>query len=100
MRRRTTMTVGFIINDITNPMHSTVFKAAGGRPPAWLHAHLVNTGGEPQREAAAIDLLQRGRVDGLIMTINSEQDAKCRAARRAPVPGVLSTTRCRSRSIR
>ena len=28
MRRRTTMTVGFIINDITNPMHSNVFKAA------------------------------------------------------------------------
>jgi transcriptional regulator with XRE-family HTH domain len=28
MRRRTTMTIGFIINDITNPMHSNVFKAA------------------------------------------------------------------------
>ncbi len=91
MRRRTTMTVGFIINDITNPMHSNVFKAAEAElRPHGFTLHLVNTGGEPQREAAAIDMLQRGRVDGLIMTINSEQDAECRARLAGlRVPGVL-----------
>jgi LacI family transcriptional regulator len=52
--------------------------------------HLVNTGGEPAREAAAIDLLQRGRVDGLIMTINSERDPDCRERLASlAVPGVL-----------
>ena len=91
MRRRTTMTVGFIINDITNPMHSNVFKAAEAElRPHGFTLHLVNTGGEPDREAAAIDLLQRGRVDGLMMTINSEQDAACRARLAGlRVPGVL-----------
>lgn len=91
MRRRTTMTVGFIINDITNPMHSTVFKAAEAElRPHGFTLHLVNTGGEPEREAAAIDMLQRGRVDGLIMTINSEQDPECRARLAGlRVPGVL-----------
>ena len=91
MRRRTTMTVGFIINDITNPMHSNVFKAAEAElRPHGFTLHLINTGGEPQREAAAIDMLQRGRVDGLMMTINSEQDAECRARLAAlRVPGVL-----------
>jgi LacI family transcriptional regulator len=91
MRRRTTMTVGFIVNDITNPLHATVFKAAETelREPGFT-LHLVNTGGEPRREAAAIDFLQRGRVDGLIMTINSEQDPECRARLGAlRVPGVL-----------
>ena len=91
MRRRTTMTVGFIINDITNPMHSNVFKAAEAElRPHGFTLHLVNTGGEPEREAAAIDMLQRGRVDGLIMTINSEQDPECRARLAGlRVPGVL-----------
>jgi len=91
MRRRTTMTIGFIINDITNPMHSNVFKAAEAElRPHGFTLHLVNTGGEPQREAAAIDMLQRGRVDGLMMTINSEQDNACRARLATlRVPGVL-----------
>jgi LacI family transcriptional regulator len=91
MRRRTTMTIGFIINDITNPMHSNVFKAAESElRPHGFTLHLVNTGGEPQREAAAIDMLQRGRVDGLMMTINSEQDPACRARLATlRVPGVL-----------
>ena len=91
MRRRNTMAVGFIINDITNPMHGRVFKAAEIElRERGYTLHLINTGGEPRREAEAVDMLQRGRVDGLIMTINSEQDEECR--RRLgdlKVPGVL-----------
>src|SRR5262249_33284631 len=51
---------------------------------------VVNTGGNPEGEAAAIDTLQHGRVDGLIMTINSEQDRRCRELLAAArVPSVL-----------
>jgi LacI family transcriptional regulator, galactose operon repressor len=91
MRRRTTLAVGFIINDITNPMHAMVFRAAEAELREHGFAlHLVSTGGEPQREAEAIDTLQRGRVDGLMMTINSEQDPGCRRQlSEMRVPGVL-----------
>ncbi len=78
MRRRNTLAVGFISNDISNPVHAIVFRGAEtvlrGRG---YSLHVVNTGGNAQREAEAIDTLQHGRVDGLIMTINSEQDLRC-----------------------
>jgi LacI family transcriptional regulator len=78
MRRRNTLAVGFIVNDISNPVHSVVFTAAEGELRDRGYAlHLVNTGGNPRREADAVDMLQHGRVDGLIMTLNSEQDRRC-----------------------
>ncbi len=62
--------------------------------PSCAHAGysllVVNTGGYAEREADAIATLQHGRVDGLIMTINSEQDRRCRALlAEARVPSVL-----------
>jgi LacI family transcriptional regulator len=91
MRRRNTLAVGFISNDISNPVHAVVFRGAEtelrGRGYSLL---VVNTGGNPEGEAAAIDTLQHGRVDGLIMTINSEQDRRCRELLAAArVPSVL-----------
>jgi len=91
MRRRNTLAVGFISNDISNPVHAVVFRGAETELRARGYSLLVaNTGGSAQREAEAIDRLQHGRVDGLIMTINSEQDRRCldllQAAR---VPSVL-----------
>ncbi|MBN9009825.1 MAG: LacI family DNA-binding transcriptional regulator, partial [Rhizobiales bacterium] len=75
MRRRSTLTVGFVVDDIANPLHATTFKAAD----AELREHgfslyLVNTSGRAREEADAIDMMQHGRADGLIMTINSERD--------------------------
>lgn len=78
MRRRNTMAVGFIINDISNPVHAVVFTAAETElRERGYSLNLVNTGGNPRREAEALEMLQHGRVDGLIMTINSEQDRLC-----------------------
>jgi LacI family transcriptional regulator len=91
MRRRNTLTVGFIVNDISNPLHAMIFEAAETE----LREHgyslqLVNTGGKPRREAEAIDILQHGRVDGLIMTLNNERDPGCRERlERLRVPLVL-----------
>ncbi len=75
MRRRHTMTVGFVVDDIGNPLHATTFKAVGTvMRERGFSPYLVNTNGGAENEAAAIDMLQHGRADGVIMTINSEQD--------------------------
>lgn len=91
MRRRNTLTVGFIIHDISNPLIATIFKAAEAElGERGFLLQLVNTGGKARREAEAVELLQHGRVDGLIMTINSERDPTCiQRLRDLKVPSVL-----------
>jgi len=91
MRRRNTLTIGFIISDISNPLHSMLFKAAESDLREHGYSlHLVNTGGNADREAEAIDTMQHGRVDGIIMTINSERDPRCLdRLRTLRVPSVL-----------
>ncbi|MCB1497645.1 MAG: LacI family DNA-binding transcriptional regulator [Bauldia sp.] len=75
MRRRHTMTVGFVVDDIGNPLHAATFKAVSAvMRERGFSPYLVNTSGGADNEAAAIDMLQHGRADGVIMTINSEQD--------------------------
>jgi LacI family transcriptional regulator len=77
MRRRNTLTVGFVVDDIANPLHAATFKAADAEMrERGFSLYLVNTNGKAREEADAIDMLQHGRADGLIMTINSEQDAR------------------------
>ena len=78
MRRRNTLTIGFIVSDISNPLHAMLFKAAESDLREHGYSlHLVNTGGNADREAEAIDMMQHGRVDGIIMTLNSERDSRC-----------------------
>jgi LacI family transcriptional regulator len=77
MRRRSTLTVGFVVDDIANPLHAATFKAADAElRERGFSLYLVNTNGRAADEAAAIDMMQHGRADGLIMTINSEQDPR------------------------
>jgi LacI family transcriptional regulator len=77
MRRRNTMTIGFVVDDIANPWHASSFKAADRvlREKGYS-LYLVNTNGRAVDEASAVDMLQHGRADGLIMTINNEQDPR------------------------
>jgi LacI family transcriptional regulator len=77
MRRRNTMTVGFVIDDIANPWHASCFKAVDTEMrEQGFSLYLVSTNGRASDEAAAIDMLQHGRADGVIMTLNNEQDAR------------------------
>lgn len=77
MRRRSTLTVGFVVDDIANPLHAATFKAADAQMREHgFSLYLVNTSGKAREEADAIDMLQHGRADGMIMTINSEQDPR------------------------
>lgn len=89
MRRRNTLMVGFIVSDISNPLHAMLFKAAETHLREHGYSlHLVNTAGNAGREADAIDMMQHGRVDGIIMTVSNERDRRSLdriAARRVPV---------------
>ena len=77
MRRRKTMTVGFVVDDIANPWHATCFKAIDAEMRARGYSlYLMSTNGRASDEAAAIDMLQHGRADGLILTLNNEQDPR------------------------
>lgn len=73
LRRGSTMTVGFLVRDIASPLFADLVKAAEeslGRQGYSLL--LMNSGGDPDREAAHIRALGRRRVDGLILSLSSE----------------------------
>lgn len=77
MRRRNTMTIGFVVDDIANPLHASVFKGADTvMRERGYSLYLVHTNGRASDESAAIDMLQHGRADGIIMTINNERDPR------------------------
>jgi LacI family transcriptional regulator len=91
MRRRTTMTVGFVIDDIANPWHASCFKAIDTEMRAHGYSlYLMSTNGRASEEAAAIDMMQHGRADGLILTLNNEQDSRTIARlKELRIPSVL-----------
>lgn len=91
MRRRKTMTVGFVIDDIANPWHASCFKAIDTEMRAHGYSlYLMSTNGRASEEAAAIDMLQHGRADGVILTINNEQDSRTIARlKELRIPSVL-----------
>jgi len=91
MRRRTTMTVGLVVDDIANPWHASCFKAIDSEMRAQGYSlYLMSTNGRAVDEAAAIDMLQHGRADGVILTLNNEQDPRTIARLKAlRIPSVL-----------
>ena len=77
MRRRKTLTIGFVVDDIANPLHAMTFKAANAIVrKSGFYLFLVNTAGSAEEEASAINMLQNGGADGVILTINSERDPR------------------------
>lgn len=73
LRRRETLTVGFVVGDISNPLFAEIVM---GVEPT-LHANgyamlLTNSLGEPALEAAHIGLLSQRRVDGLVISVLDE----------------------------
>jgi LacI family transcriptional regulator len=56
MRRRNTFTVGFVVDDIANPLHAATFKAADAELRGrGFSLYLVNTNGKAREEADAIE---------------------------------------------
>ncbi|TMV12633.1 LacI family DNA-binding transcriptional regulator [Arenibacterium halophilum] len=68
LRLKSTMVIGMLVTDLSNPFFAGVIRAAEKRLQQAGYALLVgNTDNESEREGALIDLFRRRRVDGLIM---------------------------------
>jgi LacI family transcriptional regulator len=73
LRRRETLSVGFVVGDISNPLISEIVTGV----ESTLHTNgysmlLTNSLGDPLLEAAHISLLSQRRVDGLVISVLDE----------------------------
>jgi len=73
LRRQATLTIGFVVGDISNPLFSEIVTGV----ESTLHANgysmlLTNSLGDPGMEAAHIRLLSQRRVDGLVISVLDE----------------------------
>ena len=76
LRRGSTMTVGFIANDISNPLFAEIAMGAERRlNEAGYSMVLTNSEGNPERDEAMIRLLRWRRIDGLILSVSDEERA-------------------------
>lgn len=75
LRRGQTMTVAFLVRDIASNLFADMVMACETElDRAGYSVLLVNSNGDPAREAANIRMLSRRRVDGLIVSLSSERD--------------------------
>lgn len=91
LRSGSTGTVGFVVRDITNPLFADIVKGAEMRLREDNYSVLIgNTGLDPSSGADHIEIFLRRRVDGLILTLQSESDESSVAAlQRAECPLIL-----------
>jgi len=81
LRRGSTNTVGFVVRDISNPLFADIVRGAETTlRAAGYSLVLTNSDGDPSLDAEHIQLLNRRRVDGLILSLESESHAPTLAA--------------------
>jgi LacI family transcriptional regulator len=83
LRRRTTLSIGFVSSDITNPLLASIVSGAESvLSSAGYSVLLTNSGGVPQLDAERVDVLLQRQVDGLIVLPALENDEATLAALR------------------
>ena len=81
LRRRATLTIGFVAGDISNPLMAAIVKGAEGElRRAGYSMLLANSEGDPERDAAHVRLFEQRRVDGLMLSVAREDHADTLAA--------------------
>jgi len=89
LRSRRTDTIGLVVSDIRNPFFTEVSRAVEDMATAHkLRVILCNTDEDPEREAAALDLMREENVSGVILSPSLRLLAGFRAAD-YPFPLVL-----------
>src|SRR5436309_2886755 len=91
LRRGKTFSVGFTVSDIANPALAEIVTGAEKRLRAAGYSLLLtNSEGDPALDVEHISLLERRRVDGLILSLAEEHHPETVAAlRRVTIPVVL-----------
>ena len=73
LRRRETLTVGFVVGDISNPLFAEIVTGVESTLQANGYSMLLtNSLGDPLLEAAHIGLLTQRRVDGIVISVLDE----------------------------
>jgi LacI family transcriptional regulator len=91
LRRGATLAVGFIARDISSPLLAEIALGAEKSLRAGGYSMLVlNSEGDPGLDAEHIRLLERRRVDGVLLSLADEGDPRALGALRSlSVPSVL-----------
>jgi len=91
LRRGATMTVGFVVGNIANPLFASIALGAELRlRNAGYTMLLANSIDEPSLDTTHIRIFAQRRVDGLLLSITDESDPDMRQAlKRAQRPTVL-----------
>ena len=91
LRLRKTLSIGFTVSDIANPVLASAVTGAERRlRRAGYSLLLTNSEGDAELDADNIRLLQQRRVDGLILSLADENHAlTVEVLRRAEAPFVL-----------
>lgn len=79
LRRGRTYTIGFVVRDISNPILAEIaLGAETALSAAGYSMLLANSHGEPDQDAAGIHMFRRRRVDGLLLSLSDESNARTR----------------------
>jgi LacI family transcriptional regulator len=91
LRRGQTLSVGFVLADISNPlMADIVLGAEATMRGAGYSLLLMNSENQPELDVAHIRFFQSRRVDGMILSLTSDEDPAIRELLRGlDVPVVL-----------
>jgi LacI family transcriptional regulator len=91
LRRGASMTIGFVVGDISNPLLAQIALGAETKlRSAGYSMLLTNSGNDPGLDAQHIKLLRRRRVDGLLLSLADDEAAQTRTAlEQADIPSVL-----------
>ena len=91
LRRGATTSIGFIVRDIANPLFADIVKGAEQELEAEGYSMLLmNSLGDPARDAMHLRVLRQRRVDGIILSLQSETNPDTLAAlRETTAPIVL-----------
>jgi LacI family transcriptional regulator len=91
LRRQMTLSIGFSASDISNPVLAETVTGAERVLREHSYSMLVTDAeGDPRLDVAHIDVLQRRRVDGMLLSLTDERDAATVEALRAlDLPFVL-----------
>src|SRR5919197_1489813 len=76
LRRRETLSVGFVVGDISNQLFAEIVKGAEtALREAGYSMLLTNSENDPDLDAEHVRLFERRRADGLILSLAQEQHA-------------------------